>query len=105
MGRRGWRCARPRAIAPRSSICASWSPPPGLAAHELSAAMRYSRARQAMAHTWPRFAVAEGSEGPRAPLVVVDYDPAWPQVYQSWRQRIAAVLGRTAIRFELVGST
>jgi GrpB-like predicted nucleotidyltransferase (UPF0157 family) len=77
----------------------------GLAAHELPAATRLGLARQAMAQMWPGFAVTEGSERPRAPLVVVGYDPAWPQTYERWRQRIAAVLGRTAIRIEHVGST
>ena len=76
-----------------------------LAAHELPAATRLSLARQAMAQTWPGFAVIEGSERPRVPLVVVDYDPAWPQTYERWRQRVAAALGRTAIRIEHVGST
>lgn len=76
-----------------------------LAAHELPAATRLSLARQAMAQTWPGFAVTEGSERPRVPLVVVGYDPAWPQTYERWRRRVAAALGRTAIRVEHVGST
>jgi len=76
-----------------------------LAAHELPAATRLSLARQAMAQTWPGFAVTEGSERPRVPLVVTGYDPAWPQTYERWRQRVAAALGRTAIRIEHVGST
>jgi GrpB-like predicted nucleotidyltransferase (UPF0157 family) len=79
--------------------------PQGLAAHELPAATRLSLARTAMAQMWPGFAVTEGSERPGEPLVVVDYDPAWPQTYERWRQRIAAALGRTAIRIEHVGST
>jgi len=74
-------------------------------AHELPAATRLSLARQAMAQTWPGFAVTEGSERPRVPLVVVGYDPGWPQTYERWRQRVAAALGRTAIRIEHVGST
>lgn len=76
-----------------------------LAAHELPAATRLILARQAMTQTWPGFAVTEGSERPRVPLVVVGYDPAWPQAYERWRQRVAAALGRTAIRIEHVGST
>ena len=79
--------------------------PQGLAAHELPAAARLSLARRAVAQMWPGFAVTEGSERPRAPLVVVGYDPAWPQAYERWRQRVAAALGRTAIRIEHVGST
>jgi GrpB-like predicted nucleotidyltransferase (UPF0157 family) len=74
-------------------------------AHELPAATRLSLARQAMAQTWPGFALIEGSDRPRAPLVVVDYDPAWPLIYDRWQQRVAAALGRTALRIEHVGST
>ncbi len=76
-----------------------------LAAHELPAATRLSLARQAMAQTWPGFDVTEGSERPRLPLVVVDYDPAWPQTYERWRLRVTDALGRTATRIEHVGST
>ena len=79
--------------------------PQGLAAHELPAATRLSLAQQAMAQTWPGFAVTEGSERPRMPLVVVDYDPGWPQTYERWQQRASAALGRAAIRIEHVGST
>ena len=79
--------------------------PQGLAAHELPAATRLSLARQAMAQTWPGFAVTEGSERPRVPLVVVDYDPAWPQAYERWRQRVAAALGPAVLGIEHVGST
>ncbi len=76
-----------------------------LAAHELPAATRLSLARQAMAQTWPGFDVTEGSERPRLPLVVVDYDPAWPQTYERWRLRVTDALGRTATRIEHLGST
>jgi GrpB-like predicted nucleotidyltransferase (UPF0157 family) len=77
----------------------------GLAAHELPTATRFSLARRAMAQTWPGFAVTEGTERPQMPLVVVDYDPAWPRTYERWRQRVIAALGRTAIRIAHVGST
>jgi GrpB-like predicted nucleotidyltransferase (UPF0157 family) len=77
----------------------------GLAAHELPAATRLSLAQQAMAQIWPGFAVTEGSERPRMPLVVVDYDPAWPRIYGRWRQRVTAALSGAAIRIEHVGST
>jgi GrpB-like predicted nucleotidyltransferase (UPF0157 family) len=79
--------------------------PRGLAAHELPPAERLSLARQAMAQTWPGFAVTEGSERPRVPLVVVDYDPAWPQTYERWRQRVAAALGPAVLGIDHVGST
>jgi GrpB-like predicted nucleotidyltransferase (UPF0157 family) len=39
------------------------------------------------------------------PVVVVDYDPAWPQRYEMLRARIAETLGELAARIEHVGST
>jgi hypothetical protein len=60
---------------------------------------------RAMAQTWPGFAVTAGSERPGMALIVADYDPAWPQTYERWRQRVAAALGCTATRIEHVGST
>lgn len=79
--------------------------PQGLAAHELPEAARFSLARRAVAHAWPGFAVTEGSERPRVPLVLIEYDPAWPQTYERWRQRLAAALGSAMLAIEHVGST
>jgi hypothetical protein len=76
----------------------------GLAADELPAANRLSLARRAMAQEWPGFSVAAGTR-PGEPLAVVGYSTVWPRTYERWRQRIAAALGRTAIRIEHVGST
>jgi len=36
---------------------------------------------------------------------VVDYDPAWPAIFESLRARIASALGSLALRVEHVGST
>ena len=79
--------------------------PQGLAAHELPAATRLGLALQAMAQTWPGFAITEGSELPAVPLVVVNYDPVWPQAYERWRSLVTAALGGTAVRIDHVGST
>lgn len=79
--------------------------PRGLAAHELPPAERLSLARQAMAQTWPGFATTESSERPKVPLVVVGYDPAWPQTYERWRQVVTAALGPAVPGIEHVGST
>ena len=38
-------------------------------------------------------------------LVISDYDPAWPELYRREEERIRAVLGRTVIRLDHVGST
>lgn len=40
-----------------------------------------------------------------APVVIVDYDPAWPEAFQALRQQLAAVLGNLALTIEHVGST
>lgn len=40
-----------------------------------------------------------------APVVIVEYDPAWPVVFAELRERLAKTLGETALRIEHVGST
>ncbi len=76
-----------------------------MAAHELPVTVRLSLARQAVPHMWPGFKITDGSERPSVPLIVVDYDPAWPQTYACWRQRICAALDPAALGIEHVGST
>lgn len=39
------------------------------------------------------------------PIELVDYDPAWPELFARKAQRIAAALGERALRIEHVGST
>lgn len=39
------------------------------------------------------------------PVVIADYDPHWPQLFEMLRSRIAAALGELAISIEHVGST
>ncbi len=39
------------------------------------------------------------------PVVVVEYDPQWPRVYEELRQRVGRLLGGVACRIEHVGST
>lgn len=39
------------------------------------------------------------------PVEVVPYDPAWPRRFDSWRTRLEAELGETAVRIEHIGST
>ena len=38
-------------------------------------------------------------------IIVVDYDPAWPQVFENLRSRVSAAVGDIAISIEHVGST
>lgn len=42
---------------------------------------------------------------PVVPVVIVDYDPAWPEAFARLRDRAAAALGPVARRIEHVGST
>jgi GrpB-like predicted nucleotidyltransferase (UPF0157 family) len=39
------------------------------------------------------------------PIIVLDYDPGWPALFQSLRKRIADTLGDMAAAIEHVGST
>jgi GrpB-like predicted nucleotidyltransferase (UPF0157 family) len=39
------------------------------------------------------------------PIVIVDYDPAWPREFQALRDRAAAAVGDLAVAIEHVGST
>ena len=39
------------------------------------------------------------------PVIVLDYDPNWPGLFQSLRKRIADALGDMAVAIEHVGST
>jgi 16S rRNA processing protein RimM len=47
----------------------------------------------------------EGLLEPRPPIVVVDYDPAWPSRYDAEAARLRDALGDVALRIEHVGST
>lgn len=40
-----------------------------------------------------------------SPLIIADYDPAWPQQFETLRSRIAPALGSLAKAIEHVGST
>jgi GrpB-like predicted nucleotidyltransferase (UPF0157 family) len=51
-------------------------------------------------------AVTVGERLPHnAPISLVDYDPAWPVLFEREHSRIAAALGDTALRIEHTGST
>ena len=39
------------------------------------------------------------------PVIIEDYDPRWPQVFEMLRSRVSAVLNELAISIEHVGST
>lgn len=40
-----------------------------------------------------------------APVIVVEYDPRWPALYEAERDRILAAVGDSMLRLEHIGST
>jgi GrpB-like predicted nucleotidyltransferase (UPF0157 family) len=79
--------------------------PRGLRAWDLPAGERYTLARSVMPDIWPDFDTTEGSDRIGDVIVIVDYDPSWPQQYQAWHRQLHAALGTTPVRIEHVGST
>jgi GrpB-like predicted nucleotidyltransferase (UPF0157 family) len=79
--------------------------PRGMRAWDLPAAERYTLARSVMPDIWPDFDTTEGSDRIGDVIVIVDYDPTWPQRYQAWHRRLRAALRTAAVRIEHVGST
>jgi GrpB-like predicted nucleotidyltransferase (UPF0157 family) len=76
----------------------------GLEPHELPFEERAELARLAMPTIWPEFAVTPGSDR-SDPIEVLDYDAKWLETFETWRVRLADVLGEIAKRIEHVGST
>lgn len=79
----------------------------GIPPDELSAADR-DRLKAMSRPARRRFGQAEvlpGSERPGDPHEVVSSDPAWPEKFAVWRDRLSAVLGPRAMRIDHVGST
>jgi len=79
--------------------------PRGLAAQELPLDERAALRERALPVMWPGYHVPAGTERPDEPIEIVAYDPAWPARFQSWRGRLAEVLGDAALRIQHVGST
>lgn len=77
----------------------------GLAAHHLPREQRLRLAQIAMSSTWPGFNITAGSDRQHDPIEVVDYDSAWPGLYEKWRNRLTGALRAAALRIEHVGST
>ena len=47
----------------------------------------------------------DGSLPPTEPVVLVEYDPAWPRLYEREEARIRGALGEAALQIEHAGST
>jgi GrpB-like predicted nucleotidyltransferase (UPF0157 family) len=80
--------------------------PRGLKPHELPLAERRELAARATPVLWPGFEYDARSR-PREPqpVEVVAYDPGWTEGFETWRARLAGLLGPVARRIEHVGST
>src|SRR5690349_13612520 len=46
-----------------------------------------------------------GAAPSSGPVIIVDYDPEWPRLFEREAERIRAALGETALILEHVGST
>jgi GrpB-like predicted nucleotidyltransferase (UPF0157 family) len=78
----------------------------GITVEDLTAEERVRLQRQVLSAHTPGFEVVSGSDRVVTdPVEVVDYDPSWPEKFETWRTRLAASLGATAVRIEHVGST
>lgn len=78
----------------------------GVRVAELEGNLRDRLAHEVLSAHMPGFEVVGGSERHRRDAVqVVPYDPNWARRFASWRDRLVAALGETAVRIEHVGST
>ena len=50
-------------------------------------------------------ALVDGAQPSAGPVVLVDYDPEWPALYEREETRIRGALGKTALQVEHAGST
>jgi GrpB-like predicted nucleotidyltransferase (UPF0157 family) len=58
-----------------------------------------------MPDIWPDFETTEESARTGDQIAIVDYDPVWPQRYETWQQKLRGALRVVAARIEHVGST
>lgn len=78
----------------------------GIPVSELDAHLRTALAREVLSARDPGFEIVPGSERARAdPVEIVEYDPRWPDRFQTWRRRLTPAIGSAARRIEHIGST
>jgi GrpB-like predicted nucleotidyltransferase (UPF0157 family) len=78
----------------------------GIPVAELDRELKARVTLEVLAAHEPGFELVEGSDRlDDDPIEVVDYDPSWPERFQTWRARLADALDATATRIEHVGST
>lgn len=77
----------------------------GLAVNQLPKELRRNLGKVVMADSLPGFTITSGSDRQGDPIELVDYNPAWPRLYERWRERLAMTLRTVWVRIEHVGST
>lgn len=77
----------------------------GVLPDELDTALRNVLRAETLRAQFPAMELVQGSARADGAIEVRPYDARWPTVFESWRERLAAALGATAIRIEHVGST
>lgn len=55
--------------------------------------------------SWGEFTPMTAREWMTAPVVIVDYDPKWPILYEEEKARIHGVIGHAVVAIEHIGST
>jgi GrpB-like predicted nucleotidyltransferase (UPF0157 family)/nitrite reductase/ring-hydroxylating ferredoxin subunit len=78
----------------------------GVAEEDLDLDLRERLAIEVLEARDPRFEfIPSSGRAVHDPVEVVDYDPAWPARFDTWRERLSGELGAVALRIEHVGST
>jgi GrpB-like predicted nucleotidyltransferase (UPF0157 family) len=77
----------------------------GIAIDQLPQELRRSLGQTVLSCTLPGFGITSGSNRQGDPIELMDYDPAWPFLYEKWRGRLLEILRPEASRIEHVGST
>ena len=77
----------------------------GIHPEQLDADTRARLQAETLRAQFPSMEFTDGSERTDGFIEVVQYDKGWPAIFDAWRTRLAAALGRAATRIEHVGST
>ena len=79
--------------------------PRGLEPEQLPIEEREQLALRALQAIDPGFRIAPDSDRGREPIELVPYDPDWPSLFTTWKERLLAVLDPKPGRIDHVGST
>jgi GrpB-like predicted nucleotidyltransferase (UPF0157 family) len=77
-----------------------------VAADDLADALRADLQAEVLRLHTPGWEIVGGADRERQdPVEVIPYDPAWPDHFERWRQRLQQALGNAATRIAHIGST